>query len=257
MIKIDIISGFLGAGKTTYINNMLKELRDEKIVLIENEFGDVSIDADLIKGVRIEEISSGCICCVLKENFTTTLEELIDHDIDRIIIEPTGISTLSQILSSFTQKISARCQINSITTIVDAKNFLDQMETFGGFFTDQITNARDIYLSKVDRVDEETLSEVRRSITELNSTAVIEDISGISAISFTDYQMSPERLKEVLDSLVSGRYGRILRGKGFLGNHAFNIVNGEYELAMGEERENKLTLIGNLDKEKIRELIGG
>lgn len=254
MIKLEIVSGFLGAGKTTFINNMLKGLRDEKIILVENEYGETAIDSDLIRGIQIEEITSGCICCVLKENFRTTLEKLVDYNVDRIIIEPTGISSLSQIKSSLTQKVLSRCEVSS-TTIVDCENFLEQLDSYGGFFTDQIEGADEIYLSKADKVDDTTIARVKEEIKILNREADLEDLSRVKTISLIDYEMSPEKFRKVLDTITLGGYGRILRGKGFLGNMVFNIVHGRYEISEKDfKTQNKLTLIGIFEGEEIKKL---
>lgn len=262
MIKIEIISGFLGAGKTTFINKRLKELKEkfgeEKIVLIENEFGDISIDSEfIVEGVEIEEISSGCICCVLKENFRESLEKIIENDIDRIIIEPTGLGLLGEILKILkSEKISKKCEVTSVTTIIDGKNYLEQVDIFGSFFYDQIENAKTLYISKTGDMDVEIISKVEESLKEINSKAkTIFDIKDIKSMSITDFKMDIERLKEILEKLSSEQYGKILRGKGFLENYSFNIVNGRYEIVEeGRKRNNKLILIGDLDRENIRGL---
>ncbi|WP_028856146.1 CobW family GTP-binding protein [Psychrilyobacter atlanticus] len=262
MIKVEIVSGFLGAGKTTFINKRLKELKEEfseeKIVLIENEFGDISIDSEfIVEGVKIEEISSGCICCVLKENFKESLEKIIENDIDRIIIEPTGLGILGEILKILkSKKISKRCEIVAVTTVIDGKNYLEQIEIFGSFFMDQIENAKTLYISKIDDLEVENISEIERSLKEINSKAkTIFEIKDIKSMSITDFKIDIERLKQILETLSSEQYGKVLRGKGFLGNCSFNIVNGEYELVEERvKRNNKLILIGDLDRENIRKL---
>lgn len=262
VIKVEVVSGFLGAGKTTFINKRLKELREkfseEKIVLIENEFGDISIDSELIvEGIKIEEISSGCICCVLKENFKESLEKIIENDIDRIIIEPTGLGLLGEILKIFkSENISQRCEIVAVTTVIDGKNYLEQAEIFGSFFMDQIENAKTLYISKTDDLKVEIISEIKGSLKEINSKAkTIFETKDIKSMSITDFKIDIERLKQVLEGLSSEDYGKILRGKGFLGNYSFNIVNGEYEIVEERvKRNNKLILIGDLDRGKITKL---
>lgn len=262
MIKVEVISGFLGAGKTTFINKRLKELKkqfsEEKIVLIENEFGDIPIDSEfIVEGVKIEEISSGCICCVLKENFKESLEKIIEHDIDRIIIEPTGLGLLGEILKILkSENISRKCEITSVTTVIDGKNYLEQIEVFGSFFTDQIENAQTLYISKTDHMDIEIVSKVEESLKEINSKAkTIFEIKDIKSMSITDFNMDVKRFREILEELSYGQYGKVLRGKGFLENYSFNIVNGEYEIVKeGIKRNNKLILIGNLEKENITKL---
>ena len=262
MIKVEVVSGFLGAGKTTFINKRLKELKEkfseEKIVLIENEFGDISIDSEfIVEGVKIEEISSGCICCILKENFKESLEKIIENDIDRIIIEPTGLGLLGEIIKILkSEKISQKCEIDAVTTVIDGENYLEQVEVFGSFFTDQIENAETLYISKTEDMDVELISEVEESLKEINSRAkTIFEIKDIKSMSITDFNIDVERLETVLKELSSEQYGKIFRGKGFLERYSFNIVNGEYEIVEeSRERDNKLILIGDLDKENIIKL---
>ncbi|MCS5422560.1 MULTISPECIES: CobW family GTP-binding protein [Psychrilyobacter] len=262
MIEVEIVSGFLGAGKTTFINKRLKELKgkfsEEKIVLIENEFGDISIDSEfIVEGVTIEEISSGCICCVLKENFKESLEKIIENDIDRIIIEPTGLGLLGEILKILkSEKISKKCEIASVTMVIDGKNYLEQVEIFGSFFTDQIENAKTLYISKIDDMNVESISEIEGSLKEINSRAkTIFEIKDIKSMSITDFNIDIERLRDILEELSSEQHGKILRGKGFLENYTFNIVNGEYEIREESmKRNNKLILIGDLDRENIIKL---
>jgi len=262
MIKVEVISGFLGAGKTTFINKRLKELKEkfseEKIVLIENEFGEISIDNEfIVEGIKIEEISSGCICCVLKESFKESLEKIIENDIDRIIIEPTGLGMLGEILKILKSgKISKKCEIASVTTVIDGKNYLEQVEIFGSFFTDQIENAETLYISKIDDTEVELISEIEESLKEINSRAkTIFEIKDIKSMSIMNFKIDIEKLREILETLASEQYGKVLRGKGFLESYSFNIVNGKYEIREeGKKRNNKLTLIGDLDKENIEQL---
>lgn len=262
MIKVEIVSGFLGAGKTTFINKRLKELKEkfseEKIVLIENEFGDISIDSEfIVEGIKIEEISSGCICCVLKENFKESLEKIIENNIDRIIIEPTGLGLLGEILKILkSEKISEKCEVSSVTTVIDGKNYLEQVEIFGSFFTDQIENAETLYISKIDDTEVELISEIEESLKEINSKAkTIFETKDIKSMSITDFRIDIERLEQILEILSSEQYGKVIRGKGFLENHSFDIVNGEYKIVEERvKRRNKLVFIGNLDRENIIKL---
>ena len=158
MLKIDVISGFLGAGKTTFIKRLLDtKLKNEKVVLIENEYGEISVDTDLLKdtNISIKEISQGCICCSLVGDFSKSLNEIIDkYNPDRILIEPSGVGKLSDIIKAIA---SANLQnnINSLVCMVDAKKAKMYDKNFGEFFTDQIANAHTVVLSRMDIVKEE------------------------------------------------------------------------------------------------------
>ena len=143
MIKIDIISGFLGAGKTTFIKKMLDEVyKDEKIALIENEFGEVGIDGGFLKdsGVNITEMNSGCICCSLVGDFGKNLNEVITtYKPDRIIIEPSGVGKLSDVMKSVIDVEKEQdVKLNALVTVVNAKKASKQMKAFGEFFNNQI-----------------------------------------------------------------------------------------------------------------------
>lgn len=177
-VKIDIISGFLGAGKTTMIKKLLsEEALGDGVAIIENEFGDISIDGDRLKeaGVEIKSISSGCICCTLSGNFQLAIKELIEeYKPKRIIIEPTGVGLLSDIISAVNRtKESQDIELNMAMTIVDILEFEDYIEVFGNFYTDQIINANVIVLSKAQLTDENRVNDVINSVRELNPHANI------------------------------------------------------------------------------------
>ena len=158
MTKIDIISGFLGAGKTTLIKKLLKEAyADEQVVLIENEFGEIGIDGGFLKeaGIQIREMNSGCICCSLVGDFGTSLKEVVDkYHPDRILIEPSGVGKLSDVIKAV-QGVQGDVDIvlNSYTTVVDAKKCKMYMRNFGEFFNNQIENAGTIVMSRTDVAD--------------------------------------------------------------------------------------------------------
>ena len=145
MTKIDIISGFLGAGKTTFIKKMLEEVfANEKVVLVENEYGEVGIDGGFLKdsGIEIKELNSGCICCSLVGDFTRSLAEVIDtYHPDRILIEPSGVGKLSDVLTSV-KKIEDThdAKVNALVTVANAVKATKQMRAFGEFFTNQVEN---------------------------------------------------------------------------------------------------------------------
>lgn len=178
MIKIDIISGFLGAGKTTFIKKMLDEVyRDEKIALIENEFGEVGIDGGFLKdsGVNITEMNSGCICCSLVGDFGRNLHEVITaYHPDRIIIEPSGVGKLSDVMKSVIDiEKQQDVKLNALVTVVNAKKALKQMKAFGEFFNNQIEFATTIVLSRTQSTSTEQLELCVKKMQDLNGKAAV------------------------------------------------------------------------------------
>ena len=189
MTKINIISGFLGAGKTTLIQKLIKEVyAGQKVVLVENEFGEIGIDGGFLKdsGIVVNEINSGCICCTLQGDFRTALQEVVEkYHPDHIIIEPSGVGKLSDILAVV--KDVEGLELNSYSTVVDAKRCETYHKNFKEFFDDQITTAACIILSRTQLVDEETLQKDIAIIRELNNDARIittpwDDLSGQAII---------------------------------------------------------------------------
>lgn len=178
MTKIDVISGFLGAGKTTLIKKLLQEaLKDEQIVLIENEFGEIGVDGGFLKdtGVQITEMSQGCICCSLVGDFVDGLREVVEkYHPDRIIIEPSGVGKLSDVMAAV-KKVAdeVAVELNSATTVADAKKARVYMKNFGEFFDNQIENAGAIVLSRTQSVSEEKLAEAVKLLRAKNEKARI------------------------------------------------------------------------------------
>lgn len=177
MAEIYIISGFLGAGKTTLIQKLLKEgFQDKKIALIENDFGDISVDAALLKSgnVEVTEINSGCICCNLSGNFIKALQELLRRfKPDAIFIEPSGVGKLSDIIKSCSDKsIRPLAKVTAKITVADVKRFKIYLNNFGEFFEDQIQNADTILLSHSEDFHHK-VNEVIELIKELNKNAAI------------------------------------------------------------------------------------
>ena len=174
MAKIDIISGFLGAGKTTLIKKLFKSsLKKEKVVLIENEFGEIGIDGSFLKesGVEIKEINSGCICCSLVGDFASSMKEVIDtYHPDRIIVEPSGVGKLSDIINAV-KNVEEDLELNILCTVVDGKKAKMQIRNFGEFLKDQIGFAKTIVVTKVDLIDETKLQENVNIIKEINNFA--------------------------------------------------------------------------------------
>ena len=174
-MKIDIISGFLGAGKTTFIKRLLEtKLKDEKIVLIENEFGEVSVDSEFLSEsqIDIQELSQGCICCSLKGDFTKSLKEVIEkYNPDRVIIEPSGVGKLSDVVEAV-KAAEVKEDLNSLVCLVDVKKVKMYTKNFGEFFLDQIENAQTIILSRTD-VAYNKVEEALEIIREHNEKAIV------------------------------------------------------------------------------------
>lgn len=199
MTKIDIISGFLGAGKTTLIKKLIAEgFQGEKLVLIENEFGEIGIDSGFLKdaGVQINEMNSGCICCSLVGDFGKALKQVLDdYAPDRIIIEPSGVGKLSDVMKAVADMHEEEIIINSASAVVDAQKCKMYMKNFGEFFNNQIENAGTIILSRSQKMTEEKLEAVVAMIKEHNEKATVittawDDIDGKQIVSAMEKEKS-------------------------------------------------------------------
>ena len=177
MTKIDIFSGFLGAGKTTLIKKLIKEAyTNEKVVLIENEFGEIGIDGGFLQdsGIEITEMNSGCICCSLVGDFSKALAKVLeDFKPDRVIIEPSGVGKLSDVIKAVKSVETDDAKLNCFTTVADANKCKMYMKNFGEFYNDQIANASCIVLSHTDSTKDEKVDTAVKLIREHNSEAVI------------------------------------------------------------------------------------
>ncbi len=195
MAKIDIISGFLGAGKTTLIQKLLKEaLKGEKVVLIENEFGEIGIDGGFLKdaGIEVTEMNSGCICCSLVGDFGSALKEVVtQYDPDRIIIEPSGVGKLSDVIEAV-QGVAedVDLDLNSFVTVADAKKCKMYIKNFGEFYNNQVEYAGSIILSRT--------GDVRSKLNE--SVALLREHNEKAAIITTPWdQLSGEQILKVME----------------------------------------------------------
>ncbi len=302
MIKLDIISGFLGSGKTTLIKKILDFYKNEKVVVIENEFGEIGIDANIIQkdGLDIIELQNGCICCSMKLNFKDTILKVAkEFNPDRIIIEPTGIAMLSEILLMINNdEIKSNFSINSLVTVVDAINYFDYIDNFGEFFEDQILNAKTLLLSKNQFLEDENRDNLVKSLKSLNQNVdiinknwddlLVEDLlvdnmknktdekykkiknydlfstnmKSISSVSISNFKINEvQKIKEIFDDFNTGKYGKILRAKGFLNSVLdntleFNYVNGQYSIKESDIKTNsKICIIGSkLQKDKLKNI---
>ena len=198
MIKIDVISGFLGAGKTTLIKKLFESgFNGEKIVLIENEFGEIGIDGGFLKesGIEIKEINSGCICCSLVGDFASSITEIIEKfNPERIIVEPSGVGKLSDIINAI-KEIEADVKLNILATVVDGAKAKVYLKNFGEFFINQVDAANTIIINKVDKLSDEKLLEVVNLIKDKNDHANI--------ITTPIDSLTGEKLLKILEEKVS------------------------------------------------------
>ena len=207
MTKIDIFSGFLGAGKTTLIKKLIKEAyAGEKLVLIENEFGDIGIDGGFLAdaGIKINELNSGCICCSLVGDFAKALKKVCaEYSPDRILIEPSGVGKLSDVIRAVYSAELKDCKINTYTAIVDAAKCRMYMKNFGEFFNDQIETANCIIFTHADISGEEKLKNAVALVREHNTKATLvttpwQQLSGREILAAMEHS---ETLAEQLESL--------------------------------------------------------
>ena len=203
MTKIDVISGFLGAGKTTLISKLLKEaLSGEQVVLIENEFGEIGIDGGFLKeaGVEIKEMNSGCICCTLVGDFETSLKEVLStYHPDRIIIEPSGVGKLSDVIVAVNNAVAGTdAVLGSPVTVVDAMKCKMYMKNFGEFFNNQIETAKAVILSRTGKCSEAKLAEAVELIRSLNPSAdlITTDWEKISGAQILETMENAEKFEE-------------------------------------------------------------
>lgn len=209
MTKIDIFSGFLGAGKTTLIKKLIDDgYQGEKLVLIENEFGEIAVDGGFLKdaGIEITEMNSGCICCSLVGDFNKALHQVIDEfHPNRILIEPSGVGKLSDVIKAVQNVVSDDVALNGFTTVVDATKAKMYMKNFGEFFNDQVENASCIILSRTGGIREEKLDEALELIRGKNPDAVIittpwEQLSGAAILEAVERKTT---LKDTLAGMVN------------------------------------------------------
>lgn len=208
MTKVDIFSGFLGAGKTTLIKKLINEAyKGEQVVLIENEFGEIGIDGGFLKdsGIQINEMNSGCICCSLVGDFGDALKKVLDEfHPDRIIIEPSGVGKLSDIINAVENLDLSDVKLNGFTTVVDAKKAKIYMKNFGEFYNNQVEHASSIILSHTKDLDEEKLKNVVSLLREKNEHAVIvtTDWDMIDGKKILDAMENKDTIEEALKHLT-------------------------------------------------------
>lgn len=241
--KIDIISGFLGSGKTTLIKKLIdNEFKDKKIAIIENEFGEISIDGAILeeKNVDIKEINSGCICCSLVGDFKKAIKEIVDkYNPDRIIIEPSGVAKLSEVITACRGIDNENIDnINMVITVVDAWKAKMYIKNFGEFYKDQIRNGKIIVLTRTERLEADRLEEVIKSIKIINPEATIIKES-IDNINFNNIVCSKEKKKSEIFKLVSRNnlrsVSRVVIAKKHSADDVFSSWGGEIEKIFTEK----------------------
>lgn len=236
--NINIISGFLGCGKTTFLNKVIPNMQGSN-ALIENEFGNIGIDGDLIQhSLPIKEIYSGCICCTVKENFNKALEELVlEYKPDNIFIEPSGVGSLSDILkvcNRVSSNSTLNIKIKDVITIVDVDSFNDYSENFGSFYLDQIENAQIIFLSHFENLVDSEVEEIIKKISLINPKATIFKEPWIS--------LSGEEIVETINSMESYEIELKDRTAFLAANKMFQTFSIDKLRAFSEEEIDKILL---------------
>lgn len=294
-MKIKIISGFLGAGKTTCVKNVLKKADGDMAVIV-NEFGDIGIDAEtLTRGdvVDMVELPSGCICCTLKNDLVPAVKEIkTKFNPKRLIIEPSGLAVPSGILEGLEPiKEEYGLEVEAIVGIIDADSFLANIHSglFGDFYTDQLANSDIIMINKVDLVNERTIKAIEEELRKYNSHAVLlttvnceaeipefirehgsdyvhlhfdHDFDSLAITS--DKAFDHTLLEEVMEEMKAGKYGDIYRAKGIYktsggGCEKMDYVQGNYDFAEFPEcKESKLIFIGkDFDRKALEKRLEG
>lgn len=245
--KIDIISGFLGAGKTTLIKKLLKDaFKDEQVVLIENEFGEIGIDGGFLKeaGIQIREMNSGCICCSLVGDFGASLKEVISkYHPDRILIEPSGVGKLSDVIKAV-QGVEEETGLvlNSYTTVVDAKKCKMYMRNFGEFFNNQVEYAGAIIMSRTDIVDEAKAQAAMELLREINPKAAIittpiEKLEGAKILEVMEHPVSLEQ--EMMEEEVCPECGHVHEHGHHHHDHEEHEHHHDHECGCGHDHEHE------------------
>ncbi|MEA5084799.1 MAG: GTP-binding protein [Lachnospiraceae bacterium] len=209
MTKIDIISGFLGAGKTTLIKKLLEEAFDlEKVVLIENEFGEIGIDGAILKdyGIEIKEMNSGCICCTIAGDFSSALKEILElYNPDRIIIEPSGVGKLSDVINGCKKFLKeGSVELNMCITVVDAMKYKVYIKNFAEFYANQLTNAKTIILSRSQNTKEEVIENILKDVKKYNVDAHVvttpwEEVDGRKIRELAEGESNKENIKFLME----------------------------------------------------------
>lgn len=273
-MEILIVTGFFGAGKTSFIQQYLKK-SDEKVAILVNEFGDISIDGEIIRkgDLEVVELPGGCVCCTLRASIPDTVDRIHeDFAPDLLIIEPSGVATPGNVLSAIENcRYRENYRIRPVICLIDAVSFTEYLEEFGKFYRDQIETADIILINKTDLVDEHKLDEIERELDKINPEALTVrtiygrfhppggehknktedrdfDIHFDSVSVYPEKRFTLDELKKLLNRIVGGEFGRIIRGKGFVRcetYYKFQISGNEYEVERWKETTPRAVFIGS------------
>lgn len=288
-----LVCGFLGAGKTTFIMEQIKNTRGKTAVLV-NEFGDLGVDGSLMdskNGVHVVEVPGGCICCGQQEGLVESIRTIADQiRPDALLIEPSGIAQASEVIKVLESgALSGVVRLDAVITIVDSSSFLEfsKPETFGTFFLDQVTNADMIIMNKTDLVSSTDLERVSRRVSELNPSALAVEAAfcrvenplpsgrnrivlslgkfglGMECFSVVPEQpVSKDQLDQFTSALLEGKFGQVFRGKGILANPDGGWTNWQIvgknvsATPLEKEVQPRLTLIGfDLDRKQVSQFL--
>ncbi|NOZ76105.1 MAG: GTP-binding protein [Euryarchaeota archaeon] len=288
-MRVKLVCGFLGSGKTTLLRHILEDGGEDSTAVLINEAGDVAIDGAVLSrrgGLKIVELPSGCLCCVLRADLVSTVREIYEEFRPaRLLIEPSGIASPSNILEALeTPDLQEVVEVEAVVGIIDATSFLDFYDSgeMGGFFLDQVRNSDVLFVNKVDLVPAETVERIEDILGELNETAVVfrtfycrapvpEGRRSRETVSFGSHMhldtlslkvegsFDRDGLRGVLSGLASGEYGRVLRAKGIfctpVGRVGFNYAGGplEFEGLEGGSGSRFVALGRDLNRELLME----
>ncbi|MBL4937531.1 GTP-binding protein [Clostridium sp. YIM B02515] len=233
-VKIDVFSGFLGAGKTTLIKKLINEsFYKEKVVVIENEFGEIGIDGSILKtsNIEVKEINAGCICCSIAGDFKKAVKEVIDkYRPVRIIIEPSGVAKLSEILSACSSaELKGLIEVDMVITVIDVLKYDMYIKNFGEFYKNQIMNAKTVVLSRTQKINSDKLLSIKENISSLNNRAFVvttpwDKLSGQKISELNDKKSVQNEVN--LIKRASGSLG-LRASAGHKGNDVFQTISFE------------------------------
>ncbi|MDK2986541.1 MAG: hypothetical protein PWQ96_2185, partial [Clostridia bacterium] len=262
-MKVDLVTGFLGAGKTTLVLNILQELQGkEKVAVLVNEMGKIGLDGGIIreKSLQVLELTQGCICCSLKGNFIDGVNKVYQiYRPERLIIEPTGIASPGELINLLKYDLADIIELSSVTGVVDAVEFFKQQANFGNFYANQIKIPKTLLINKCDLISDEELETVSWAVQEINPHAIIiptkyciTDVKSLLNTSWDNGDMNfknepfphldifnwknvvefdEQKLLEFAQNLKSGKFGRIYRAKGFF-NLSDKVIHIEWVMDM-------------------------
>ena len=261
-MKILLVSGFLGAGKTTFIKKMAKNINLEFVVL-ENEYADIGIDGDFLdeKNLNVWEMSEGCICCSMKGDFKSSIKKIyFEINPEYLVIEPTGVGMLSSIIENIREINNNDIEILSPLTLIDITSFNEYLETFNNFFIDNLKNTGKVILTKLENYNPFDIENIKNEISKINNNLEIitDDYRTFSKENINLKTM--DELGLLLNRLVNGDFGKIYRAKGIVKIDGywgkFNLVYKNFEMEpITDAKGTKIVIIGNnLDIDNLKDI---